>query len=443
MTEGSAPMRGDRRLSRRRLLQRTAAAGIALSGVGALQACGGDGGGAPAQDGPLSGTLSLVKGPFRDDELQLIGRVSDRFAREHPQLDLRRRFYDWGTMETQLTTAFAGDRPPDIVYLTIAVYPKFAEAGALADLTEYVEAPDYQAERMHISETLWEGGTFEGRVYGVPWVGAHYPIFVNRDLLAQANASDWDESYDSMVAAARAARRGDVFGFGMVTSYKDFAYQDWLPYIRGAGADIFNDDATAGALDTPEAAAAWDVLATMFQDGLAPKPGQYDFEGYRALFEAGRVAILHEQIDFVSILEASKKVDFDWDIAFPPPGPAGQTLLSDFGYLTVAAKSENKDAAWEYIKYLTSAPGATSYLNAIDIGLLSARDDTPGVNEGNAKLQKAAEMADRCKPLQPHPKILDALRVASREFERCVAGEKDGAAAVRDANAAVTNLLES
>jgi ABC-type glycerol-3-phosphate transport system substrate-binding protein len=277
-------------------------------------------------------------------------------------------------------------------------------------------------------------------------VGGTFPLFVNLDLFEEAGVSpdEFNQSYESLHEAASKLRKGNVFGYGQSISYKDFSYQAWLPYIWGAGADVFNEDGTAGAMDTPDAAASWDFVRSLYADDLAPRPGAYDQSGLQGLFASGRLAIYPTSMGLAQTVAAGKK-KINWDIFAAPPGPTGEAPLPlDYGYLTVAAKAANPDAAWAYVKHLISPDPLTEYLNTLNIGFLSPRDDTPEVNASEPRFLKAQEeFVPSGRPYPTHPKTLDALRAGCDQFELCIAGEKSGADAVRDANEAITNLLSS
>jgi ABC-type glycerol-3-phosphate transport system substrate-binding protein len=438
------------KVSRRRLLRHAAAGAVALPTLsGVLAACGsssGSSGGGAAAASDLSGTVRLLKGPFTDSkkaETTLLTRIAQPFVSKHAGLTEKIDYYDWANFQTTLTTQFAGSTPPDIPYLTGAVLPTFGAQGALVDLTERVKGAAYKSEYAHIPEALWAGGSVDGKIYGVPWVGGTFPVWVNLDLLEKAGVSpdEFNTSYEAFADAARKMTKGNTFGYGQGVSYKDYSYQAWLPYTWGAGADVFSKDAKSAALDTPDSAAAWDFLRSLYADGSAAPGGKYPAAALQSLFTGGRLGMFVTSMGISSQLKDSK---FNWGIFSPPPGPTGKAPMPlDYGYLTLSAKGKNQDAAWATAKYLASAKPVTDYLNGLDIGFLSGRDDTPDVNAANPKVQKANNFVPEGRTYPTHPKTLDALRAACDAFELCLAGKQSGAAAVKSANGKINDLLSS
>jgi ABC-type glycerol-3-phosphate transport system substrate-binding protein len=439
----------DSRISRRSMLQRAAAVGMTLPAAGLLAACGdSSGGGATTGGAAPSGTVRFIKGPFyakRSQDTQILTDLSRPFAREFPKIDVEYLYYDFANVQTTLTTQFAGGNPPDLVYLAGSGWPLFASKGALADLTDRVHAADYRDTYDHTFPKLWEGAQLDGKVYALPWVGGTFPAFVNRTLLEQADVDPdtWNASYDSLRAAARAVTRGEVHGFALAgTSYKQFSQQFWLPFVWGAGGDLFNADGTGGGLDNDGVVEAFEFLSSLYKDGYAPAPGQYDVNGYQALFTAGRLGIVSINSYVLDALQRDKSVKFDWTVDSPPPGPAGPSSIPlDYGMITVAAKAKAPEAAWEYAKFLTSAPAVTAYCSAFGPTLLTARDDTHVRGADSPKFARLAEINRTGRPYPARPQTLDAMRVTADQFELCITGKKSAQQAVQDANSAIDQLV--
>src|SRR5919201_1176593 len=133
--------------SRREFLRRGAGAGVLLSSGGLLAACGGSSSPQKAAGGAVvSGQLHFLKGPNWANDLSWQKQTAAEFTKLHPKITVTPSLYDWASVETQLTTAFASNAPPDIVYMADTLWPKFAGAGALLDLTDYVNDASFAAE---------------------------------------------------------------------------------------------------------------------------------------------------------------------------------------------------------------------------------------------------------------------------------------------------------
>jgi len=388
-------------------------------------------------------TLAYQKGPHIANDLQIQDRYSKIYEAAHSDVSIKNQLYDWGQMATQLTTEFASS-PPDITYQVDIVYPTFAAAGSLVDLTPRVRARAYASEYKQYFPNFWNVGTYKNKVWGVPYLNAPTFIFVNLDLVASAGVSNWQTSYTAMRAAAKKMTRNGVYGFSLrSTQLQDVPFLDWMVYVNNAGAGIMNKAKTKGGLDTPAMANVQQVLGDIYAtDHAAPPAGAYDQNGLRALFAAGRIGLLHNSSDFVLALQ-QKDPGFKWGIALAPPGPAGQTVFGNTGILTISKKSPNTAAAWEYIKFLSSKKLSAGYMGQTKFATVR-KDSARLLWRGNPVMTKVqTEMVAREVPFQTHPRLGEMLTKVWDHVLASLNGSVTGAQAMKGASADVTAILKA
>lgn len=381
----------------------------------------------------LSGKIVMIKGPHSADEAKFEAEIISDFKKANPNAEVDFTTYDWANMNAQLTAGFASGSPPDVQYLVDLVYPAYAERGLLHDMAPWVSDPAWKSEYDAIQPFAWQLAKSSKGTWGVPVLGAVYNIFVNLDLLNAAGvANSWNKSYPDMMAAAKATTKGDVFGVSLRTRVADFAFWDWFPYIHNAGADILNKDWTANGLAGAED--AMQFLIDLHKAGVTPPVGSVDWQGQFDLFKAGKIAIYHGETPQINDLLASPP-PFKWDVAYAPPGPKGQTVMGNFGILSVAEASKNKDLAWAFIKHWASAPEVGRF--ASEVNLQVVRTDIVGqLYADKPPMQKVqTDFVPRVKGVQPHPKILTMLQqiwpVAENAYLGGVTG-KDAVAQMGD-----------
>jgi multiple sugar transport system substrate-binding protein len=434
---------------RRQFLLRGAAAGLALGSGGILAACG-DGGDPAAPAAGLDGvTIKFLTGPLTTDDLKIQRGYAQAFTRLEPKVDVNVGLFDWGTMVPQLTTAYAGPKPPDLLHMSDSFWAKLASQGAFLDLTEMVQAKEFAATRKAVPQRYWDALTYQEKLYGIPWLtGVYSCIYVNKDLMREAGVSDWSSSYDAMREAARATTGGKNYGYAIATSFTDFAYQELMNYVFNAGADFLTEDGTRGALDTPEAAEAMEFLRVLhLEDKSTPRPGQYDRAGQEALFRAGRVAMYHSGGNAALITGAvdGKTLPFEWDVYPVPPGPKGNFVVVGLESLHIASRSKEPAEAFAYAQYLTGADKVIEYDRLLDGVLQPCREDVKDrIYPRTEKFAVPQKLMDEFHPkgraVRGVPKMIDALRVFTTEFERMVRGKVDGATMVRETNAKIDEL---
>jgi multiple sugar transport system substrate-binding protein len=431
--------------SRRQFLLRSAAAGLTVASGGALAACGGED--APTSAQALKGgTIKFLTGPLSGDDLKIQRGYAREFTRRQPKIGVQVGLFDWGSMVPQLTTAYAGPKPPDLLHMSDSFWAKLASQGAFLDLTDMVGARDYADTRKQVPQRYWDALTYQGKVYGIPWLtGVYSCLYVNKDLMAKAGVSDWSSSYEAQRAAAKATTSGKTYGYAVATSFTDFAYQELMNYVFNAGADFLDADGTKSALNTPDAAAAMEHLRTMHVvDKSTPKPGQYDRAGQEALFRAGRVAMYHSGGN-AALITGGKELPFDWDVYAVPPGPKGNYVVVGLESMHIAARSKHPAEAFAYAKYLSGPDKVVAYDRALDGVLQPCRDDVkatiyPRTKHFAIPQKLMDEFHPKGRAVRGVPKMIDALRVFTGEFEALVRNQKDGAAMVRDAAAKIDAL---
>lgn len=417
-------------ISRRTFLQRAASAGMMLPAASALLAAT-SGVARAAPNTSLSGDITMIKGPHSANEHAFEAMIIEDFNRDvAPNVKINFTTYDWANMNTQLTTGFASGSPPDVLYLVDLIYPNYAQNGVLHDMTELVDDPAWASERAAIEPFSWDLATQGGGIWGVPVLGAVYNIFLNLDLLDAAGVTGtWQNSYSDMLEAARKLTVGDVHGFSMRSRVADFAFWDWFPYMHNAGANILNADWSGCGLDNADAKAAMQFLIDVHKAGVTPPVGGVDWQGQQDMFKAGRIAIHHGETPMIAELNANPP-GFKWDVAYAPPGPAGQTAMGNFGILCIAEASEQKEAAWEFIKHWASGPMVGRFAEQVNLQVVRS-DIVDGLFDGNPPMQKVQrDFVPRVKGVQPHPKILQMMQSIWPSAENAYRGNLSGAEAI-------------
>lgn len=395
----------------------------------------------------VEGSLVLYKGPFSPDEEAQIGELISGFQEGFPDVDVEFEQFDWEGMAQQFPTRFMSDDPPDVNAVPDLEYGKWVARGAFEDLTPYIEDPEWAEDFAAIPDEVWDIARGpDGKIYGVPWWGVVLSmLFVNNDLLAEAGVEDFNSSSEAFAEAVRAVDELDeeTFGFSIRTDQFNPASFDWAAWLHTSGARLLNDDWSECTANTEEAQQTFDLLSGLIADDqAAPQPGAYDQQGLQDLFLAGRVGIAHDASGFVSTL-LEESPDFEFDVAPMPPGVGGahSTGMWGLGLLTMSSQSEDKDAAWELIKYLTSADVVVDYFTKT--ALLPNRTDVADrMFEGDPYSAKVVdEILPGAHGWQLHPDLNEMLGRAQPSFDRLYRGDVTAADALEEVCSAVEGSL--
>ena len=248
----------------------------------------------------------------------------------------------------------------DVVWASIGNQHNFANRGILAELDSLIKADNYD-----LSDYLENGlksMSWKGKLYGMPWGGhpGDAGLLYNVDLLNKAGISVTEDqesmfgwTYDTLIDAAR---KTTIESDGKVTQFGYWPVTGYLSMINVIGAyggQFMTPDGTKLDMDTDEfkKGISWirDCFTT-FKVSPTPAP---DVDAAQ-LFASGKLAMM--QAGYGNQFSPGDKGitgRFKWGLTVQPTGPAGKrgTRLTINGQ-TIAAVSQNQDAAWQFVKYL-------------------------------------------------------------------------------------------
>ena len=243
---------------------------------------------------------------------------------------------------TLIPTALANGSAPDILYVEPSTFTKYAESGALADLTPY-----YTDElRADILPAVLDSASYDGKILALPTELETLGLFYDEDLLASEGIeppSTWDE----LKSAAQALTTDDRYGLVLPVEDSGYTLFNFYPFMWMAGADVTDGDGNY-TVDTPEFADALDFWGSFTANGYSPASlqiGPWDVgniaTGVAAMQQSGSYAIKATETDYQDAAIG----------AAPLPAPAGGEPFTVAGgqKLAVNAASEHIDEAADFI----------------------------------------------------------------------------------------------
>lgn len=334
---------------------------------------------------------------------------------------------------TLIPTALANGSAPDILYVEPATFTKYAETGALADLSPYYT----DALKADILPAVLDAATYDGKLLALPIELETLGLFYDEKLFAAegiAVPNTWDELKDA------AAKLTTDDRYGLVLPVEDSGYTlfNFYPFMWMAGADV-TDGSGNYTVDTPQMAEALDFWGSFTQTGSAPSAlqiGPWDVgniaNGSAAMQESGSYAIKSTETDYTDALIS----------AAPLPAPAGKPNITVAGGQRLAINAASKDAA-EAAEFIFSAYGsddltlASAWVTEAKFAyparqsVIDANSDT--FNEGLRANFTA--FYDTARPEPSYPAVVsDALRTALQDV---MFGGMSGADAAAKAQAAI------
>lgn len=386
------------RVSRRRLMQGSAALAAGAVGAGALSSCG-SGSSAPA------GSTQIDYWLWDANQLPAYSAAIDLFMEKNPDVYVRITQMGWGDYWTKVTASFVAEAGPDAFTDHLARFPEFVKLGVIAPLDGLAPLEDISADRFQPGlQELWSDQN--GTRYGIPKDYDTIAIMYDKNLLAEEGLTpedleglDWNPedggSFERILARLTLDAngvRGDEEGFdpkniaryGLAADTgTDYTGQtSWSPFALSTGWTFTNQDTwgTAFNYDDDRFAATMDWYFGLVDKGIFPPFGLFgDSSPPQAQLQAGRSALATVGSWMISTYANMEGMDIG--IAPLPAGPAG-TPVSMFNGLgdSISAQSQHKEEAARLIAFLASDEAQQAigerapFFPATDVGTQAAID---------------------------------------------------------------------
>ncbi|MDQ3254187.1 MAG: ABC transporter substrate-binding protein [Acidobacteriota bacterium] len=276
----------------------------------------------------------------------------DDFNRRHSGIFIDAQVYGAADqLGPKLDAAVAGKTPPDLLWWAPAFFPKYAEAGALRSVDEFI-AQDTQFNRDDVYDFLWEMGSFEGRIYATPFSANNLGVYYNKRMFAEAGLNQPPENWEQFADAALKLTRGEsVRGFQVPIGSSEWTVWTWQCLLWQAGGELLTPDKRAAAFNSPAGVAALDYWRSLLKENSAVF-SETD-AGYKTDdFLAGRIAMTINGPWNYPLLKSQTAIEVGV-FALPRQERAATNIGGESLFL-FKSTPEKERAAWEFMKFVTS-----------------------------------------------------------------------------------------
>jgi multiple sugar transport system substrate-binding protein len=302
---------------------------------------------------------------------------------------------------------FSAATPPDVFYVDSAVAPEWIEEGFLMPLDDYISETGFDTSQFYEGYLNAFRGT-DDAIYGLPKDASTLALFYNETMLSDAGIEP-PTTWEELTAAAEELTTGDVTGLCLSPSL-DRA----LAFIYQNGGAIYNEDFTEVTFDSPEARDAIDTYLGFFESDTGASPAELGSGWCGEALGQEKVAMVFEGNWLVPFMGGTFP-EVSYAMAEMPTGAEQATLAFTVSY-SIGADSENPDAAWSLLSYLTGPEGMEIWTSQ---GLaLPSRSDVPAP-EGREALLAGAEYA---RPWSFTPGFADVSTAFNNAFTAATEG---------------------
>jgi len=345
-------------------------AGLVLAG------CGGDAGG-PSGDGGDKTLKVLIAAPQEG-----AGAILEKDFEAETGVEVEVEVVPYDQIQTKaILDAQSGTNNYDVIQYWYTSVGALADAGALADITDWVESDEDIDSGDFIEAIFGPYSQYEGATYGLPIDGDTHVLFYNKAIFERNGVevpTTWDEYVEVSKKITDAEKADGVYGNALLGSKSAF----------NIGSTFFNRLATMSPdpidpqmpqLDTEYAVAAAQSMLDASPSAL-PSPLEIGFEQALPQFLSGSVGMIEFWTDlgvFAQDPEQSKIVD-GWGVAPLPVGPEGKVsgALNAGWAMGISPNASDEDLAKQFVAFASSKETNEKLITTTGSGVDPTRTST-------------------------------------------------------------------
>jgi trehalose/maltose transport system substrate-binding protein len=327
-------------------------------------------------------------------------------------------------------------------------------------MAEYAEDlnPSFPTAKDEFFPAIVENNTVDGKLIGVPYFTDAGLLYYRKDLLEKygysappATWTELEEMSKKIQDGERAAGMADFWGFVWQGKAYEGLTCDALEWqVSNGGGSIVEPDGTI-SINNPQAIAAFERakgwIGTISPEGVTT----YQEEEARGVWQAGNAAFMRNwPYAFALGQEDASPIKDKFDVAPLPKGDGPNARNADTlgGWqLMVSQFSEKKEAAAEFVKFLTSAEMQKD--QSIVNSLLPTRPDIyddADVLKANPYYGPLKAVFSGGAVARPSTVSADLYNDVSTAYftqvNQILTGQKDAAAAVAELETQLKDILE-
>lgn len=297
-------------------------------------------------------------------------------------------------VQGQLMNATAAGAGPDVVLQLGNSEPvNYAVRGAAYDLTRF---DDYEEVASRFRQSAMTPYELEGGIYALPETQTFSVMFYRTDVLDElglAAPTTWEEMFH---VVGRLQRKNMTVGIqppnSVAGNYTALSSMAMLLYQRGG--EMYLEGNTRSGLSSQEAKDAFSMWVSLYVDYELPV--KYDT---LTRFRSGEMPVVIEDFTFYNLLQvAAPEIRGMWSFCAVPgtvreDGSVDHSVSGTGICCMLMDAAEDKDAAWKFMKWWTSAKTQTQYGKDIENQLgVSARYPSANVEAFASMPWSAAEL---------------------------------------------------
>lgn len=407
------------------------------------------GSGSEGETGPV--TLKMISSTeFEQQEFSDIEGLLAKFPDKAPNVKIEGEFIPWTELDNKLFLTNAGNEYYDVILVNNSSLPALVEAGILADMSEFAEADGFDIEGT-FTPAMADLCHYKDGIYALPFNTDTRVLAVNTDMLEEAG-QEIPQTKEDMLEVAKAVTK-DLDGDGVIDQYGyAMNISRTLPcvYIQGNWLvanglhlyDKMEDGSYVCQMDTPAGLDFFNWAAEMGKY-IPNDMISYDNAMIDNAFASGKFAMytygawMLARDDFEATVAES---GVNYKLILNPEGLEGTASTSGGWMLGISPKCENKQAAWDFIKFIVDPEVNASICSGLS-PVKEAYNYPPFDGEEYDILQQQLETSHTA-VAEFVPEFNELVDVYGNNLIAAILGEKTPDQAAQEAAAGINKILK-
>ncbi|TFD99763.1 ABC transporter substrate-binding protein [Jeotgalibacillus salarius] len=350
----------------------------------------------------------------------------DEFEAQNPNITVEYREMpaDTGASHDQYVTMFSSQDASIDVFDADVIWPaEFAQGQYALELDRFIEEDGINMDD-YFPGTV-QSGNFNGRQYAMPKFTDAGLLYYRTDIVEEPPTT-WDELMT--MAGELQGEAGTEFGYLMQANQYEGMVTNTIEFIASHGGQVV-DENNEVVVNSPETIAGIQTMIDIVNSDFVPSNILSFQETETNNAWVGGQAVFARNWPYMQSTsndEEASEVAGNVGFATLPEGEAGSAATLG-GWMTMINRySENQEAAWEFVKFMTGVEGQT--ISAVEGGrapTIEALYDEPEVQDAAALFanEQFVETLQNAvpRPVTPiYPRISDIMQV---QLSQALAGE--------------------
>jgi multiple sugar transport system substrate-binding protein len=281
--------------------------------------------------------------------------MADKFEELNPGIKVKVEVTPWDQYWTKLEAAATGGALPDVFWMHVAQFKKYADAKMLMPLSDKIKSSS-EVKLENFPEDLVKTYEYDGQLLAIPKDFDTIGLWYNKTMFDNAKIPYPDETWDwdKLLEAAKKLTDPAKGIYGFAATQPDNNQEGFYNAVYQNGGEVISKDKKKSGYDKPETIEAikwWTDLIHVHK--VSPTLEQFADTGATDMFKSGKLAMIQMGSWMVTDMKNTEYVRKNCDVTVLPKGKQRATIYNGLGNAG-AANTKNPEAVWKFLSFLAT-----------------------------------------------------------------------------------------